>query len=427
MQIIEHMPPPTQPLPLGPLDDLLNHPTRDDRRVDLEGQVVIRYSDREDPVTERTQNVSATGMFIRTRALQPPGSRCSFELDLANGLEPIAGQGEVIWVRPQDDGLFRPTGMGVRFVDLDPESRKLMRWSVEHRTRELRKFLRLDVVEAPPTEQRTMSDLEDLRSELEDALAESAEPSVLAELRADVDLALQEVLESSRGCGGAQSSGVLLADDELRRLHPYAGCASSTGPATRARHRGWRIVSAIPLIPLAALALYLLSPASEPAAATTPVADMVADAPVPEMVAADVAAQPEEPPPASIAAPAVAGSEIEPAALESEVEELTLAWAEAWSQQRVRTYLAFYASAFRPPGALSRAEWEVQRQERILKPRSVRVEVRDLETELVSAERARVRFAQTYRSDRFQDQVRKTLELVRGEQGWQILEERVGA
>ncbi len=410
MQIIEHMPSPVSPLPFEPSGDPLSHPTRDDRRVDLEGTVTLHFSEFESPVTERTQNVSATGMFIQTQSLQPMGTAFRFSLDLANGLEPIEGRAAVIWVRRQNDGLFRPAGMGARFVDLDEESQQLMRWSVEYRTRELRKFLNLDAVEADPVEPR--SAVEDLRLELEHALADdSMEPSALAELRDEVDVALRDVLESSLDHGAAQGSASDLADVDRHRMHPYAGCASTTGSATRAG-RVWRILSAIPLVPLAVLCLYILSPAPEPAAATPTVAE-------PPPVAAESLAA------ASLVLQPIAPElEEAPQPSESDLEELTLAWADAWSRQRARTYLAFYSPGFVPPDALSRADWEALREERILKPRSIRVEVRDLETEILSPERARVSFDQIYRSDRFHDQVRKTFELVRGEQGWQILEER---
>ena len=63
------------------------------------------------------------------------------------------------------------------------------------------------------------------------------------------------------------------------------------------------------------------------------------------------------------------------------------------------------------------------REERILKPRQIQVEVRDLRTEIASSERARASFAQTYTSDRYRDTVHKTIELVRGAQGWLILAE----
>ncbi len=418
--------------PAGPPIDILSHPTRDDRRVDLDGQVTVHYPDLGDTVTERTQNVSVTGMFIRTPSLRPPGTVLEFELDLANGLEAIEGHAEVVWVRRQDDGLFRPAGMGVRFLGLDKESMKMIRWSVTHRTRELRKILHLDTVEARPV---PVSDLDALRMELEDALGDGAdgtlvrgrkrgESSALAELRAEVDSALQDVLETGRGDSGAGSSlaraqvEYLRGDADPYTLHPYAGCATAS-PPERTGSQLWRFAS-VPLASLAALGIYLLSPVSEPASAT----------PQPAIVAQALPAEPPELVPLGLAtaetatAPSEAGAAAEdPPSVEEDLERLTWEWAAAWSEQRARAYLAFYASGFQPPKGLARAAWEAQREERILKPRQISVEVSDLETEVLAPNRARVSFDQSYRSDRYRDTVRKTFELVRGEYGWQILTE----
>ncbi len=416
MQTIEHASP----------AELLSQPTRDDRRVDLDGQVTLHYSDLGDSVTERTQNVSSTGMFIRTSALRPPGTVLEFELDLGNGLEPIEGRAEVVWARRQGDGLFRPVGMGARFIDLGAESRQLISWSVKRRTRELRKFLHLDAVATEPVSGRGRSDLGDLRMELEQALGDEGlfqdesgpiESSALAELRAEVDGALQAALESS---GDGIACEYLVGDTDPYTMHPYAGCAS-VQPQAGAASRLWRLASAVPLVPLAALALYLLTPVSEPASAAPE-----SNSSIQQTVLEDSGDLLVKPP---VTAPESAVLEhgdnvLAEYPVESDVEELVGAWAEAWSEQRARAYLALYAPGFQPPGALDRELWEASREERILKPRHIRVEVRDLETEVLSPERARVSFAQTYRSDRYRDTVRKTLDLVRAEQGWRILAER---
>ncbi len=406
--------------PAGLPTCVLDHPTRDDRRVDLDGHVTLHYPDLEDCVIERTQNVSATGMYVRTPALRPPGTVFRFELDLANGLESIEGQAEVVWVRRQDDGLFRPAGMGVRFLDLDAESQQLIGWSVAHRTRELRKILHLDAVEAKPASDPTLSPrLQGQRP---------AESSALAELRAEVDLALKEALETSRGAGvergwrppeGGQVGQYLPGNADPHTQHPYAGYATARPPATDGS-RLWRIAS-LPLVTLATLAFYLLSPVSEPASATPQ---------APQALAGTLPPEPAELEPMKImSAQAVPAPSTDSAvevqlSVEDDVGQLTHDWAEAWSQQRARAYLAFYAPDFQPPKALERAAWEALREERILKPRSIQVEVSGLETEVLSPERAQVSFVQTYRSDRYRDTVRKTFELVRGEQGWQILAER---
>ncbi len=106
--------------------------------------------------------------------------------------------------------------------------------------------------------------------------------------------------------------------------------------------------------------------------------------------------------------------------------ELVQSWARAWSDQRVDAYLGLYASDFRPPGELSRGEWEAQRRSRILGPRQIEVQLSAIEVEPIDARRARVSFDQSYRSDNYRDTVRKSLELVREAGAWKILAERSG-
>ncbi len=409
--------------------ELLSHPTRDDGRVDLDGQVTLHYADLGDRVVERTQNVSVTGMFVRTTSLRPPGTILRFELDLDNGLEPIPGRAEVMWVRRSGDGLFRPAGMGVRFIGLDSESQKLIRWSVDHKTRELRKMLHLDAATQSSRDQPRpgRSDLDDLRIELEEALGGEApsatalpsaasESSALAELRAEVDMALRGALERSRLPGTGDSPrempGTETRRTEIQRGdHSTAGSASASPSASISR-RLWRIASAAPLLSLVALSLYFLSSASEPVSATPQVAEIGAVQSLEKAL------------PISAPVAKAQDSARDVRTVEEDLEQVVMTWAEAWSEQRARSYLACYSPDFQPPGSLDRGAWERQREERILKPRHIQVEVSNLETDILSTERARVSFTQVYSSDRYRDTVRKTFDLIHGEQGWKILAER---
>ncbi len=109
---------------------------------------------------------------------------------------------------------------------------------------------------------------------------------------------------------------------------------------------------------------------------------------------------------------------------EEAVAAMAREWARAWSEQRIDDYLALYASGFRPPGGLSRDAWQALRSNRILSPRRIEVRLSGVEAQVLGAGRGRVRFNQAYRSDTYDDDVRKTLELVREDGRWKILEER---
>jgi uncharacterized protein (TIGR02266 family) len=69
-------------------------------------------------------DISATGIFVRTTTPEQPGTHLNLRLAEA-GTNQLEIEGEVIWVNPYRPGTpdnLHP-GMGVRFVNLDSESR----------------------------------------------------------------------------------------------------------------------------------------------------------------------------------------------------------------------------------------------------------------------------------------------------------------
>jgi hypothetical protein len=105
------------------------------------------------------------------------------------------------------------------------------------------------------------------------------------------------------------------------------------------------------------------------------------------------------------------------------VESFVRAWADAWSRQAVDDYLAHYSEIFRPADGSGRAAWEALRRQRLTRPNFIELKVTDMEIESLDANRARATFRQTYRADRYQDVVVKTLELVRDGGRWRIVGE----
>lgn len=109
-----------------------------------------------------------------------------------------------------------------------------------------------------------------------------------------------------------------------------------------------------------------------------------------------------------------------------DVLEAVNAWAQAWSRKDVDAYLAFYAKDFNTPKGEARADWEKQRRQRILAPKSIAVSI---EAARVSrdGDAAKVTFRQDYKSDAFSTRSAKTLVMVRSEDGrWRIRQERTG-
>ena len=101
-----------------------------------------------------------------------------------------------------------------------------------------------------------------------------------------------------------------------------------------------------------------------------------------------------------------------------------LGWAAAWSRQDVDAYLAQYASDFSPPDGASRAAWAAGRRERLTRPESIEVEIRDLEVTVLGGDRAQATFEQAYRASHYRDQTNKTLDLRLEDGAWKIVRER---
>ncbi len=106
------------------------------------------------------------------------------------------------------------------------------------------------------------------------------------------------------------------------------------------------------------------------------------------------------------------------------LQETALAWAEAWSQRDVDKYLLFYSDRFVPDDGLSRRQWNRHRRLRIASKKSIDVALTDFRISL-EGRRALVSFRQSYRSDTFQDVVKKQLTFERAADDWKIVRENI--
>jgi tetratricopeptide (TPR) repeat protein len=112
---------------------------------------------------------------------------------------------------------------------------------------------------------------------------------------------------------------------------------------------------------------------------------------------------------------------------EQAVLQTVLAWADAWSQRKIETYLAFYAQDFKTPKGEGRPEWEAARRERIAGAKKIEVAVESPKVVLKDENNATVSFKQAYRSDTFRVTSRKTLVMVRTDGRWVIQQEQSGS
>ncbi len=343
------------------------------KRIPIQREIEIRFPHFEGFVTEASSNLSMTGMFVQSDSPQEPGTEFSFKFRIEDW-KLIQGTAEVVWKREQAEGADRPAGMGARFLELDAQSRRMVRWVVEKHIHEGGKPFELGPAPASPGPRPA--------------------PAASAEVA---------------GAAAAPTA------PEARTVGSRPGTAPTTSTAWRRaarRRRATRLTlaaAAVLLIAAGALAL-ALSRRQTPAAARRPAA------------AAEAAAKPA----GTAAETATAEAATAPSVSEeAQITALVRRWADAWSEQRVEDYLSCYASDFETPDRLRRSEWEAQRRERLQAPGFIRVAITALEVEPAADGRARATFFQNYRSDRFEDTVRKTLELVREEDGWRIREERI--
>lgn len=177
-----------------------------------------------------------------------------------------------------------------------------------------------------------------------------------------------------------------------------------------------------------------VEPAAEPPQATAPepaepepAADAAAIEPA-AIVELPTAPEPEVEAPVPAPEPVVARPvprSSSASRLRAELEAVVEAWAAAWSQQRIKEYLAFYAEDFAPAENASREEWERGRRQRVAAPGFIEVEIDRSTLRVVEngPREASVIFVQRYRSDRYRDEVEKTLDLVKVAGDWRIRRE----
>lgn len=98
-------------------------------------------------------------------------------------------------------------------------------------------------------------------------------------------------------------------------------------------------------------------------------------------------------------------------------------WAKAWSAQQADTYLAAYAPAFDLPNGLTRNQWEALRRTRITTPKSIDVQLNNIQVTPIDASHVNVTLVENYHSDRFNSTDRKRMRLEKIGGKWLIDEE----
>ena len=169
------------------------------------------------------------------------------------------------------------------------------------------------------------------------------------------------------------------------------------------------------------------TPAPVPAApAPAPAAAPVPSAPAPSPAPAPAPAPAPTPPAAAAPAAPAAPAASDTAKEREEVESAVRAWAAAWASQDMKGYLAAYNKSFRTPGKQSRATWEAERKARIVGKSSIKLNVSNLVITVQPGGKATAKFRQDYSADALNVTSRKTLEMVKSGNTWQIVQDSTG-
>ena len=99
-------------------------------------------------------------------------------------------------------------------------------------------------------------------------------------------------------------------------------------------------------------------------------------------------------------------------------------WANAWSDRDVDRYLAHYSEDFKPRDNLTLEDWKKQRYGRLRWREFIIVEPSEYSIS-VEGDTATVNFTQYYKSERFEDTIRKTLNFQKEKGKWLITKELI--
>ena len=126
-------------------------------------------------------------------------------------------------------------------------------------------------------------------------------------------------------------------------------------------------------------------------------------------------------------APAIPSSLVAPGNNNArDAENAVIAWAKSWAARDVKAYLAAYGKDFDPPGSLNRNAWEEERRQRISGKTKITVKLENLSV-TVNNNTAVAKFRQDYKANGLAVSSRKTLDLVKTGDRWQIVKESTGA
>lgn len=116
----------------GPLE-LVDEERRRVSRVPIE--VLVTYwvdiQGRTEPYEVKSLDLSEDGIFLMIETPLALGTDVLLQFCLPGSPDPLRVGGEIVWVRNRGDSSGGPAGKGIRFKDLEPDSRRRLRSHIE--------------------------------------------------------------------------------------------------------------------------------------------------------------------------------------------------------------------------------------------------------------------------------------------------------
>ncbi|MDH3746069.1 MAG: PilZ domain-containing protein, partial [Acidobacteriota bacterium] len=155
----------------------------------------IGFDDFRTFLKDFSASLALEGMFVVAAEPQRPGAEVAFELTLSDGHPLVKGRGVVAWSRATS-GKAVTAGMGIRFLDLDTRSERLVRRIVEERTKAGLGLFDLD--QKPSAGQDLDSEGDAAGPETEAAPGGESDTGEIESLRAEIEKVKREQAKERR-------------------------------------------------------------------------------------------------------------------------------------------------------------------------------------------------------------------------------------
>jgi len=101
--------------------------TRKDKRAPVSLKVCFKSATVDEFIEQYSKDVSKGGIFIKSSQPMAVGTLLKFQFQLKDESQLIRGVGRVVWSRAEEDaGSERPSGMGIKFIKMDGDSKTMV-------------------------------------------------------------------------------------------------------------------------------------------------------------------------------------------------------------------------------------------------------------------------------------------------------------